>query len=153
MAWTENDLAKLRSKGLIINDQRHQDDDIIPKKPKIKIVKISIEKNYIRLILEKFKSENKIDDYITEFRFSDKRRFLFDWAIGSLKIAIEYEGVISEKSRHTTITGYSKDCVKYNLAQKTGWRILRYTALNYLDLETDLIDMISEITTINPQTK
>lgn len=148
MAWTENDLAKLRSKGLIINDQRYQEDNTIPKKPKIKIVKISIEKNFIKLILEKFKAENRIEDYMTEFRFSDKRRFLFDWAVTSLKIAIEYEGVISEKSRHTTIAGYSKDCIKYNLAQKTGWRILRYTALNYLDFENDLTDMILEITTI-----
>lgn len=76
--------------------------------------------------------------YTTEYKFSDQRKFRFDFAIPEQKIGIEYEGLMSKKSRHTTSTGYSKDCEKYNLAQIEGWRVLRYTALNYSQLEKDI---------------
>lgn len=76
--------------------------------------------------------------FIQEYKFLENRRFKFDYAIPYLKVGIEYEGVISSKSRHTTISGYTKDCEKYNLAAINGWRVLRYTALNYKDLAIDL---------------
>lgn len=82
--------------------------------------------------------------FVTEHKFCDTRRFKFDWAIIDHKIGIEYEGLMSDKSRHTTISGFSKDTQKYNLAQSLGWRVLRYTALNYGSLEVDLKKMISE---------
>jgi len=34
--------------------------------------------------------------------------------------------------------GYSKDCEKYNLAILNGWKVLRYTAVNFGNLEKDL---------------
>ncbi len=70
-------------------------------------------------------------NYVTEYQFHDVRKFRFDIAIPDKMIAIEYEGLNSEKSGHTTVTGYTKDTDKYNLATSLGWRILRYTALNY----------------------
>ncbi len=73
-----------------------------------------------------------------EFQFLTNRKFRFDWAFPEHWLAIEYEGLISNKSRHTTIKGFSKDCEKYNLAQLEGWTVLRYTALNYLDIKKDL---------------
>lgn len=76
--------------------------------------------------------------FVTELKFCDTRRFKFDVAIPNLKIAVEFEGIISEKSRHTTITGYSKDCEKYNLAVSLGWKVYRYTTLNYKNIENDL---------------
>lgn len=72
-----------------------------------------------------------------EYRFSD-RLFKFDWASPAFMLAIEYEGLFSEKSGHTTVTGYTSNCEKYNLACVLGWKVLRYTALNYKDLERDL---------------
>lgn len=72
-----------------------------------------------------------------EYKFSD-RKYKFDYCIPEHKWAIEYEGIQSSKSRHTSITGYSKDCEKYNLAQILGWRVLRYTTLNYMQLYDDL---------------
>ena len=74
----------------------------------------------------------------SEYKFHPVRRFRFDWAIPSLKVAIEYEGLFSRKSRHTTITGFTNDTVKYNLATTLGWRVLRYTAKNYMNLSNDL---------------
>lgn len=66
-----------------------------------------------------------------EYRFDDKRRWRFDWAIPSMKIAVEYEGLMSKKSRHTTAKGFTADTEKYNAAQGHGWRVLRFTAMNY----------------------
>ena len=77
-------------------------------------------------------------EFKKEFRFSKQRSFKFDYAIPLIMVAIEYEGVVSVKSRHTTIKGYSMDCEKYNLAQIEGWKVLRYTALNVIQIETDL---------------
>ena len=87
----------------------------------------------IKLILQLMKI-----DFIAEHRFHETRQWRFDVAIPSLKIAIEYEGIMSRKSRHTTVTGYTKDCEKYNAATIAGWRVLRYNAINYKSLGDDL---------------
>lgn len=76
--------------------------------------------------------------YEKEYLFAKPRKWRFDFAMPALKLAIEYEGVFSEKSRHTTVTGYTNDANKYNAAVKLGWRVLRYTALNYKNLSNDL---------------
>lgn len=77
-----------------------------------------------------------------EYRFHPVRRFRFDIAIVDRMIAVEYEGLLSKKSRHTTITGYTKDAEKYNLAQQLGWVVLRYTALNYKNIKEDILKLI-----------
>ena len=76
--------------------------------------------------------------FVCEYQFHDTRKFRFDFAIPDAKIAIEYEGLMSEKSGHTTLVGYTKDTEKYNLAAIDGWRILRYTAKNYKDFTNDI---------------
>lgn len=85
-----------------------------------------------------------------ELKFSDDRKFKFDYAIiipgmvdHDIKCAIEYEGLMSEKSGHTTVTGYTSNCQKYNLATCLGWKLLRYTALNHKDLESDLKKLLN----------
>lgn len=75
----------------------------------------------------------------TEVKVDEKRKFRFDYAIPEISLAIEYEGLFSKKSRHTTKTGYTNDCTKYNLAAMNGWRVLRYTAMNYQQVITDLL--------------
>ena len=135
MSWTENDLKNLKAKGYKVDDSKSGEIAIIKKK---KIEKVSIEKNTIELFLKQFQQQGLIKSYETEYKFDEVRKFRFDYAISSLMIAIEYEGVFSAKSRHTTVAGFSEDCRKYNLAIANGWRVLRYTALNYLELYTDL---------------
>lgn len=93
----------------------------------------------IKLILQLMKI-----DFIAEHRFHETRQWRFDIAIPSLKIAIEYEGIMSRKSRHTTVTGYTKDCEKYNAATIAGWRILRYNAINYKSLGDDLMMLLKK---------
>jgi very-short-patch-repair endonuclease len=65
---------------------------------------------------------------VKEYRFHQKRRWRFDFAIPQYKIAIEYEGGVYSKGRHVRGRGYSNDCEKYNAAQVMGWRVLRYTS-------------------------
>lgn len=87
---------------------------------------------------------------MNEYKFSEDRKFKFDFALPIEKIAIEYEGLglqtnksgNVDKSGHTTVTGYTSNCEKYNLATCLGWRVLRYTALNYKDLESDLMKLL-----------
>ena len=82
-------------------------------------------KYLIHLVNEDLKTEFK-----PEVLGIPGRKFRFDYADVNLKIAIEYEGIISEKSRHLTFKGYATDCNKYNLAQLNEFIILRFTALN-----------------------
>ncbi len=75
-----------------------------------------------------------------EYKFCSTRKFRADWKVSknNKSILVEYEGVVSAKARHTSITGYSKDCEKYNLMTKLGYKFLRYTVLNFNEAIADL---------------
>jgi len=65
--------------------------------------------------------------YVTEHKFHPVRHWRFDYALPDLGIAIEYEGLYSKKSRHTSIKGFREDCRKYNEAALLGWVVIRVT--------------------------
>lgn len=139
MSWTRSDIEKLK-----LGNNLHEiakKNTVIPNSD-IKIEKKSIEKEYIKAILWMFKKDGLISDYVEELQFHNVRKFRFDWAIPEKMIAIEFEGIISKKSRHTTVKGYSMDCTKYNIAASNGWRVLRYTALNYKEISNDLKSLL-----------
>lgn len=77
-------------------------------------------------------------EFVKEHKFDSVRKFRFDFAILDKKVGIEYDGLMSDKSRHTTISGFTNDCNKTNLAQLSGWKVLRYTATNFKNIVTDL---------------
>ena len=77
-------------------------------------------------------------DVVDEYKFHPERKWRFDFAIPGLKLAFEYEGIFSAKSRHTTISGYTGDIEKYNAASSLGWRVLRFTAKNYKTILSQL---------------
>ncbi len=133
--FTESDIVKLQQRGLKVNDpvieKKLNDAFGLPKKQKRNYS--GKEKNHIEAVLIALKL-----DYKKEYRFNDKRKFKFDFCLPTQKIGIEYEGLHSDKSRHTQINGYSNDVIKYNLALIDGWRVLRYTANNYMNILTDL---------------
>lgn len=107
-------------------------------KPKVnQKEKFSKQKYWINFRLEEFARDNDLVLKL-EHRFDEVRKWRFDWCFEEIKLAIEYEGVFSKKSRHTTVKGFTGDADKYNAAQRLGWNVLRYTALNYLDLILDL---------------
>ena len=63
-----------------------------------------------------------------EYRFmAPVRQFRFDFAWPEFKVAVEVEGGTFKrgKSRHTTGSGFHKDCIKYNYATLYGWKVLR----------------------------
>lgn len=141
MTFTIKDLERLKQAGLIRNysiDPENKNTTT-----KIKTVKKSKIKEWIAIVIGKWCYVNKLELWHSgnekgEYKFDKERKFRFDFCIPSIKLAIEYEGIFSAKSRHTSLKGYSIDAEKYNLAASQGWTVLRYTASNYKQLENDL---------------
>jgi hypothetical protein len=80
----------------------------------------------------------------TEHKFHEFRKWRFDWCFPALMVGIEHEGLMSEVSRHTTVTGYTGDTDKYRIASMEGWVVLRYTVLNYKQVIQDLDKIFKE---------
>lgn len=102
----------------------------------VKIVLAKKEGKELSYII-KILCDNQID-WTKEYQFAKPRKFRADLFLPKHNILIEYEGIVSRtfasKSRHTSITGYTNDCDKYNLATSLGYRVYRYTALNYKNI-------------------
>lgn len=62
-----------------------------------------------------------------EFKFHPERKWAFDFAWPSKKLAVECEGGIWNGGRHTRPQGFINDCDKYNAAALAGWKVLRFT--------------------------
>lgn len=73
-----------------------------------------------------------------EYKFHPERKWRYDYSIPEIMWAGEYEGIFSKQSRHTNKIGYAKDALKYREGTKLGWKIFRYTAIDYKNLITDL---------------
>lgn len=72
------------------------------------------------------KSDLRVD-CVKEYWFHPKRRWRFDYAIPSHKIAVEVEGGVWTGGRHTSPKGFLGDIEKYNSATLLGWRVFRTT--------------------------
>ena len=64
---------------------------------------------------------------VQEYIFHPTRKWRFDFAWVSRLIAVEIEGGVYSGGRHTRGKGFSDDCVKYNEAQRLGWKVFRFT--------------------------
>src|SRR3954464_10168436 len=100
MKFTEAFLKKLKDEGKI------RDYTIVKNK---KSTTVTIRpggktKEWIQLHLQAWAGANHLD-LKKEHRFHPERRWRFDWALPDKMIGIEYEGLNSEKSGHTTISG------------------------------------------------
>ena len=66
--------------------------------------------------------------FLAEVYFHHERRWRFDFAWPEVALALEVEGgVFQKKGGHTTGSGYTEDCEKYNAAIYAGWTIIRLT--------------------------
>lgn len=73
-----------------------------------------------------------------EFRFEPSRRWRFDWCWPDHKIALEIEGAVWTRGRHTRGSGFMKDMEKYNHAAQLGYRVFRCTP-NGINLGMELV--------------
>lgn len=64
---------------------------------------------------------------VTEHRFDAKRRFRFDYAWPSYRIAVEQQGAVWTGGAHGRGTGITRDYTKLNLAQEQGWVVGQFT--------------------------
>ena len=80
--------------------------------------------------LELFLYANGFVSVDNEYKYHPTRKWRFDYCIPGLEIAIEYEGLMGAKSRHTTIRGFTNDCEKYNEATILGWKVIRVTVIS-----------------------
>ena len=77
-----------------------------------------------------------------EYKFHPIRKWRFDLAWPSLKLAVELHGAVFAAGRHTRGVGISNDAEKMNAAQMIGWNVLVYTSL---DLKVKPVQVIEEI--------
>lgn len=61
-----------------------------------------------------------------EYRFHPGRKWRYDFAWPSKKVAVEIEGGVWTKGRHTRGSGFLGDMAKYNEAARLGWRVFRF---------------------------
>ena len=66
-------------------------------------------------------------DAVAEHRFHPTRKWRFDYAIPSAKVAVEIDGGVWTGGRHSRGAGQIKDMEKLNAAAIYGWRVLRFT--------------------------
>ena len=142
-------LQQIKSSAVAAINQHLFEKDLNGKKDNDKSIKIpkakkrSKEKEWIQYTISSFAQTHGIK-LVDEYKFFEFRKWKADWAFPDLKILFEYEGLISEKSRHTTISGFSNDTEKYNKASELGFKVYRYTALTYKRLEADLMSIINQ---------
>jgi very-short-patch-repair endonuclease len=72
-----------------------------------------------------------LPDPVPEYRFHPIRRWRFDLAWPTAKVAVEIDGAIWTQGRHSRAFGIMADNEKINEAQKMGWRVFRFTPQQY----------------------
>lgn len=82
---------------------------------------------------------------LEEYRFHPTRKWRFDFAYPNKKIAIEAEGGVFTRGRHSRGVGLSNDCEKYNAATILGWKVLRYTVINLDNVCSDLVEILNQV--------
>lgn len=60
-----------------------------------------------------------------EYRFDPTRRWRFDYAWPEHKVALEVEGGVFIRGRHSRGAGMIADMEKYNRAAVLGWAVIR----------------------------
>jgi hypothetical protein len=89
---------------------------------------------------------------VQEHRFHETRKWRFDLAVPTIKLAIEYHGhsgfTGGEASGHSTIKGLTNDCEKFNQARLLGWTVFAFTTLHFSETDRLKHKLTSPILTI-----
>jgi very-short-patch-repair endonuclease len=97
---------------------------------------------YLKAVKQIIERELGVEVFL-EHQFHAKRKWRFDMAIPSLKLAIEIEGAVYSNGRHTRGSGFLKDIEKYNQAALLGWTLLRFTHVKHTNYE--IIEFVKKI--------
>jgi hypothetical protein len=125
--WTSADIIKIQSKLKVSGAEN-----------------LTVPEPAGKIFIEQTLDELEVE-YTKEFPFVPGRKFRADYYVESLALLIEYEGIYNtEKSRHTSLSGYSKDTIKYNLAAIHGYKVLRYTASTFNDFSSDIKKLLDK---------
>ncbi len=73
---------------------------------------------------------------VREYRFHEKRKWRFDYALPQYKIAIEIDGGVWTMGRHNRPRGYIADMEKFNEAAAHGWLVLKFTPQQQYNIKT-----------------
>ncbi len=65
--------------------------------------------------------------FMREYRFHADRKWRFDFAWPTTRLALEVDGGTWSGGRHVTGSGYAADIEKANAAALAGYRVLRVT--------------------------
>jgi hypothetical protein len=90
----------------------------------------------------------------TEWRFHATRRWRFDFAVPSRRIAVEYQGHgkmaggSGHVGGHASVTGLSGDAEKFNAAEILGWRLILFTALHFQEKDRRKHNLTSPLDTL-----
>lgn len=63
---------------------------------------------------------------VREYRFAPGKMWRFDFAWSEYDLAVEIEGGIYARGRHTRGSSFESDASKYNAAAILGWTVLRF---------------------------
>lgn len=82
---------------------------------------------------------------VPEYTFHPSRRWRIDFAWPSERVAVEVEGGIYGKGRHTSVQGFLGDIEKYNALAEAGWLLLRYSGPHINGDPSGMVDQISRV--------
>lgn len=80
---------------------------------------------------------------VAEYRFHKTRKWRFDYAWPAYKVALEIEGGVYTRGRHTRPSGFLGDMEKYNAAAVAGWTVIRCTPDGFTTATT--LAMLQEV--------
>ncbi len=87
-----------------------------------KVTVSKLEEEFLNTLIEL----NLKDSFKTEYLFHPTRKWRFDFANPTNKIAVEIDGGAWVGGRHNTGSGFIADMEKLNAATCLGWKVLRY---------------------------
>ena len=84
-------------------------------------------------------------EWWAEWAFHSTRKWRFDYACPELKIAIEIDGGIFTRGRHSGGIGQKKDMEKMNAAAELGWFVFHFTPDEQYDHLGQIENLIKNI--------
>jgi len=98
-------------------------------------------------LFEKVLIQSGIPTPEREYKFHPKRKWRIDFAWPKVKLAVEIEGGIYVRGRHTRPLGFVNDIGKYNAIVMAGYSLLRFTPDQLMGYGVDTIERFFRIST------